>query len=99
MPGHLPSSGRARRAADRARLGARPALARPETAALSRLRTTTGRARHPRPQEASTSLQKGLALAREESVVVLARAVVARRETRPAPTPLPRGEWRGRGGG
>src|SRR5215203_7371385 len=39
MPGHLPSSGRARRAADRARLGARPALASPETAALSRLRT------------------------------------------------------------
>ena len=81
MPGHLPSSGRARRAADRARLGARPALASPETAALSRLRTTTGRARHPRPQEFSTSLQKGLALAREESVAVVAWPVEPRRET------------------
>src|SRR5215213_415595 len=35
----------------------------------------------PRPQKSSTSLQKGLALAREESVAVLARAVEPRRET------------------
>src|SRR5829696_1064303 len=56
----------------------------------------------PRPQESSTSLQKGLALAREESV-----AVVPGRSSRgerlkgkeALPTPLPRGEWRGRGGG
>src|SRR5829696_8990348 len=34
----------------------------------------------PRPQESSTSLQKGLALSAEESVAVLARPVEPRRE-------------------
>ena len=35
----------------------------------------------PRPQESSTSLQKGLALSAEESVAVVARPVEPRRET------------------
>src|SRR5215210_8777229 len=47
-----------------------------------------------------TALQKGLAFARERSVAVVARPVEASRAfgRRALRTPLPGGEWRGRGG-
>jgi hypothetical protein len=44
----------------------------------------------PRPQESSTSLQKGLALSAEESVAVVARPIEPRRETGQRGPPQPR---------